>query len=75
MDRSEWHDVESVLTAVGVSAEILAVLFSPELVGLVAVGVFVVVALWAIWSEISCMIDTTCRTRFFNDAQNIGKYG
>ncbi len=69
------RDVESVLTAVGVSAEILAVLASPELIGLVAVGVLVVVTLWAVIAILNCVLDSRCMDRLREQGNAIKQYG
>ena len=54
---------------------VLALLAAPELVGLVAVGVFVAVVIWAVVAILTCVLDAACLDRLQQQGTTVTQYG
>ncbi len=67
-------EVAELLGMVGFEAA-LALLVSPELVGIVAVGVFVAVVIWAVVAILTCVLDAACLDRLQQQGHTVTQYG
>ena len=72
-----WVDPSGhLVSAAGAAgAFYLPLLLDPELVGLVAIGVFVVVVLWVVVAILRCVLETGCMDRVQHEANAIQQYG